>query len=116
MRLTNVGDYMFDLSIVYKERDTTGRKILWEKIGAAKLISDDCDWLMGGDFNKIHWLHEHKGRGQFDEQGANDFNSVVSTLTKLEASGEFFTLANSFGPNTHELVDSIFHSHHWLDR
>lgn len=58
---------------------------------------DQSEWLIGGDFNEIRKLDEHKGRAMFDQLGARDFDEVVSGLIELDVVGGKYMWRNGLG-------------------
>lgn len=47
--------------------------------------------------NEVCMPFDLDNRGQFDQLGAQDFNTAVQNLTKLDIVGGFYTLSNEFG-------------------
>lgn len=65
-RMSNSGGYNIDITVVYREWDSTHHRTLWDSLQVMAQISDNRDWLTADDFNKIKRPEERDGIGQFD--------------------------------------------------
>lgn len=74
----NSGGYELDLLVVYGARNAVDRRLPCTKVGEVALSSSNKDWMVIGDFLKIYHPQERECSGDFDYQGADDFNTLVS--------------------------------------
>lgn len=99
-RMTNIGGYEFDLTVVYDHNTPAKRRQLWEGINAGRPTSKRKDWLLIGDFNEIRHPNERDGHGIFDRAGAGEFESAIAGFTELDTVGGSFTWSNGAGQGT----------------
>lgn len=116
-RMTNVGGYTFDITIMYGENNVVKWRNLCSKLKAMKIESEYLDWLIVGDFNEIRNLTEQEGLGQFNQVGALEFYQAFESLTKIESIGGRYAWCNGYSlQQTKTKLDLTFNSNGWITR
>lgn len=82
VRLTSKGGYNLDMLVVYGECNAGLRKELWEVIGQVTILSNNLDWIAGGDFNEIRLPSKRVDCGVLDESRAH-MNTIQQCNTSL---------------------------------
>lgn len=80
---------------IYSEQNATRRRKLWQFIEDSKTIVDQGEWLVPRDLMRYS-PDEKERHGNFDLQGAMEFNNAMRGLTELEAIGGISTWSNGF--------------------
>lgn len=116
-RLTNVGGYSMDLTVVYGANNCEDCRHLWGWINNLREIANDKDWIMIEDFSEMLVPEECDGRGDFDQIRVGEFNSTTQGFLELNSVGGFYTWTNGFRPNhARTKLDWMFGNRGWLER
>ncbi|KAK1285579.1 putative ribonuclease H protein [Acorus calamus] len=93
---SNSSQLSYFLTTVYASNNASARTILWSNLRSlAQSIGND-QWIIGGDFNEVHFSHEKiGGRGAYTRRMTR-FNEYISDchLQDLKALGSHFSWSN----------------------
>ncbi|VFQ64221.1 unnamed protein product [Cuscuta campestris] len=83
------------ISSIYGKHSRSSRKTLWESI--SKCNPGTQPWILGGDFNCIHNIDEHKGNTEPCHNSIEDFRNCMeaNNLLYLPPSGGHFSWSGS---------------------
>ncbi|KAK1278128.1 hypothetical protein QJS04_geneDACA014820 [Acorus gramineus] len=113
---TNFAISPYYLTTIYSSNSAAERDTPWEGIEALAITTDTTKWILGGDFNEIHYSHEKIGGQSPHTRRMHRFNGCIANcrLQDMRTLGPLHTWSNNKENRIASKLDRVLVNLQWL--